>query len=273
MNRMYFGTRERMTWIPCPAIDADLSKAGWAATGRYLNGGGWVRRSATAGKVYRFSWNLTTQAELRKFLDYADGLYGQGPFYFIDPFATENVLPAYWASPRLAALDAPPLVIDQRPELVDTPENTYGYPTKSAVYTFDADDEFAELWIPIPEGYSLHVGVHGSATGDAGVRVTPQDSTPTTPALLGVTTPELTNHVVSGVRSATLSVAGTGTLTLAGVVAALLPDGQPAPTGYFPSGQGHSGCDFENYPSVNGYSAALDKVGATATLIEVGAWL
>lgn len=468
MKQMYFGTRERMTWIPCPAIDADLSKVGWSAAGRYLNGGGWVRRSATAGKTYRFSWNLMEQAELRKFLDYADGLYGQGPFYFIDPFATENVLPAYWASPRLAALDAPPLVTDHRPTLVDTPDNNYGYPTKSAVYTVDADDEFSEIWLPVPEGYTLHFGAHGSADAGVELTLTEDGQTPRAVELMGLSN-DLTNTTAQGPSGVTVSgrtrsvvhewtgtphasasvervngvvtrqnlavqprsgnslpwvhtagasgslavaagstpvpevqsfsrltfsqvpanfvgiyyreegldgsagdtvpismwvrpskdatirldsstrfgsttvttamsaevfvsagtwhrieqpvtssaayngcqgwvrvvdastafgpgdtldvaavlvgatgpyfdgdspdIAPGGTLTLNSMVAALVPNGEPAPTGAFPSGQGHSGVDFENHPSVNGYSAALDKMGASATLLEVGAWL
>lgn len=276
MKYMYFGTRERMAWIPCPAIDADVSKVGWSASGRFINGGGYVRRSATAGKVYQFSWNVMPRAELRKFTDYADGLYGPGPFYFIDPFSTENILPQYWAAPRLAAEDAPSLVRDKRPELVDTPANNYGYPTKSAKYVLEAGDSFNSIWLPVPEGHTLHLGVHGTATGDSRLTATPDGGSPVDLEMLPEDSAVLTDHSVVGPTGVTLSGrlgADPGVLTLSGIVAALVPNGQSAPTGNFPSGQGHSGCDFTEHPKETGYSAALDKIGATATLMEVGGWL
>jgi hypothetical protein len=274
MKTMYFGTRERMAWVACPAIEAGISRQGWGTSGTYLNGGRYARNSTAAAKVYQFSWNLKSAAEIRKIMDYADGLYGGPPFYFLDPFTVEdNVLPQFWATPRQANDDAPPLVINRRPTLVDTAANNLGYPTKSAVYTITADDTFQTLWVPVPPGYTFHLGVHGSATGTAGITVTPDGGSPTTVTPLNVTTAVRTNHSVSATTGVTLAAAGVGQLTLAGLIAQVLPDGQSVESGDFISGDGNSGCDFEGKPAKSGYSAVLDKQGLSATLVEVGAWL
>src|SRR5665647_1312007 len=161
----YFGTRERMAWVKAPAIDTDISKIGWNVEGIFLSGGAYARGSTTSHKRYQFAWNLASQKDVYGVLDYADGLYGEGLIYFLDPFASEtNLLPSFWAAPRLQAEDAPSLVIDKIPTLVNTATNVNNYPTKSAVYTFVAGDTFSELWIPVPSGYTFHFGAHGSSS-------------------------------------------------------------------------------------------------------------
>ena len=270
---MYFGNRERMAWVKAPAFNAGISKVGWSAEGTFLNGGAYSRRSATSHKHYEFSWNLASQEDVYGVLDYADGLYGDGLIYFLDPFARDtNMLPSFWAAPRLQAEDAPSLVIDKAPTLVDTAINTYSYPTKSAVYTLVSGDTFDDLWIPLPAGYTMHIGVHGSATSTAEVIYTPDGGAATAIAPLSVTTSQLTNVTVTGETGVTLSAQGEGQLTLAGLVVQILPTGTVAPTGNFISGRGHSGCRFVGQPQIDGYSSAMDRIGASATLVETGAW-
>lgn len=271
---MYFGSRERMTWVKCPAIDSDISKTKWSTSGTYLSGGGYVRNSTTGHKRYQFSWNLANSDDIYAILDYADGLYGNAPFYFLDPFAIEiNVLPQYWASPRLAQQDAPSFDKNALPTLVDTAANTFDYPTKSAVYTFNVNSVFSSLWIPIPSGYTFNFGAHGSATSTAVVTLTPDGSTTASVTLLPITTSQRTNTTVTGVTGVTVSFSGTGILTLAGMIAQVRPTGDAVPSGSFISGRGHSGVEFLGSPTLNGYSAALDKQGASTTLVEIGAWL
>lgn len=474
---MYFGTKERMTWVRCPTTDSDISKVGWSSSSLFLNGGASVRRSASAHKEYQFTWGLSSARDIAAIKDYADGLYGQDLIYFLDPFAMSyNVLPQFWATPRLGAEDAPTFNGSLlRPTLVNTDVNTYGYPTKSAVYTFDTASDFANLFIPLPTGYTFHFGAHGNASGTAAVVVSTssqsavtttrinyvanpslessatgwtasgalavltrptsggwsgngfgrmtagtvttlmaatntgsvfpvtageqfafsayvrgtltrvvslratwtgatatsgstaslgsltawqqishtgtvpvgatavridivmastgvavgnildfdgvlaergtnvvgsyfdgsttatsvgavrtvnswqatahlsasQQTTTTAPGaavtLMSSSTLPLTNYTVagvSGVAGVYISFWGSGTLTLSGMVAQVLPTGTAAPTGNFPSGQGHSGCRFTGSPTVGGYSAqqALDLQSLTATLVETGAW-
>ena len=271
---MYFGSRERMAWVKCPAIDSTISKIRWNAKSDFLNGGATVRNSSTGHKEYQFSWNLASAEDIHSIVDYADGLYGNGPFYFLDPFAENtNLLPQYWATPRLAVDDAPPFTLDKRPTLVDTATNTFNYPTKSAVYTFITGDTFTSLWIPVPAGYTFHFGAHGTATSTAAVILTPDGGSASAVTLLTPTTSTRTNTSITSTTGVTISFQGAGLLTLAGMMAQVLPNGQTVPTGNFISGRGNSGVQFLGSPVLNGYSSALDKQSANATLVEIGAWL
>lgn len=275
-RQIYFGTQERMTWIKSPAINADISYNRWSAEGVFINGGAYSRRSSSGHMRYQFSWNLASHKDIYPIADYDAGLYGSGLIYFIEPFSSQtNCLPGFWAAPRLQAEDAPSLVKGADPTLVNTASNVNGYPTKSAVFELESDSEFSTLWIPIPPDHTLHFGVHGNATGTARVTVLPDGGSVIDVTPLLVTTTTLTNVTVSGTTGATISAAGEGYLTLAGMVAQVLPTGTPAPVGRFWGGRGHSGCRFSaSGLATNAYSApsALDKIGASATLIEVGAW-
>lgn len=177
---MYFGTKERMTWVKCPAFDMGMSKVGWGTTSLFLNGGASVRRSSTSHKEYGMSWNLASHTDIAEISDYADGLYGDDLIYFLDPFAIDtNLLPQYWAVPRLAAQDGPVFTgSDVRPTQVATESNPFSYPTMSAVYTFDVTSNFASLYIPLPTGYTFHFGAHGASTGTAAVAVSTSSQVP-----------------------------------------------------------------------------------------------
>lgn len=273
-HKMFFGTRERMTWINCPAVDMGLSQGRWSTNGVFLSGGAYLRRSMTGHKIYDMSWNMTTQEAIYEIVNYDQGVYGDGLIYFYEPFAMNtNVFPQFWATPRLARQDGPSLVLGRRPDVVTAVPNNLGFPTRSAFYTLREDDEFAELWLPVPDGYTLHIGVKGSATDTAAVTVLPdgeENADALTPIFTGNTT--LTNAMYSGVTGVTVSLGGEGNLTLNSMIAQVLPSGVPAPNGAFPGGRGHSGCRFEAPVDVTGFSAALDLVSASATLIETGAW-
>jgi hypothetical protein len=179
---MYFGTQERMTWVKCPTFDMNMSKVGWGASSQYVNGGAGVRRSVTSHKEYSMAWNLASHVDISEINDYADGLYGDGLIYFLDPFAIDtNLLPQYWAAPRIGAKDGPVLNGSLvRPTEVETEANSFSYPTQSAAYTFDASSKFASLYIPLPTGYTFHFGAHGNASGTAAVAVSTSNQTTTT---------------------------------------------------------------------------------------------
>lgn len=269
---MYFGTQDRMTWVRCPTIDSDISKVGWSATSLFLNGGASVRGSVASHKEYQFNWSLASAEETSKVNDYADGLYGNGLIYFLDPFAVQtNVLPQHWAVPAQGIEDAPTFdKSDLRPTGVATGSNDFGYPTTSAVYTFNVGSEFRSLWIPLPDGYTFHFGAHGTATDTARVTLNGDDIT----GLIPVASSVRTNTTVTGVPGVVISFAGEGNLTLAGMIAQIRPTGDTVPEGDFISGRGHSGCRFASKPNVQGYSSpqAMDFQSISAVLIETGDW-
>lgn len=274
-KKMYFGTQERMTWIKCPAIDTPLSKVGWQSKSQYLNGGANVRRSSTAHKEYTLTWSFATQDQVDDVTDYADGAYGDGLIYFLDPFAAKsNVLPQYWSIPRLAVDDAPSLVKGRRPTLVDSVSNNFSHPTKTAVYTLQVTDTFTTLYVPIPPEHTFHMGVFGSASGTARVTATPDGSSAVDLTFLSITSSTRTNYALTGSTGVTLSLAGEGNLNLTSMIAQVRPDGESVPPGDFISGKGHSGCRFDGFPVVQGYSApeALDYQSLSANLTETGTW-
>lgn len=306
-GKMWFGTRGYMQHVPMPAFNADFSKQGFSTSTQYLNGGASVRNSTSSHKVYNLAWNLTRRDELRPIVDYADGVFGDGLIYFIDPMASDkNVLPQHWAFPAQAAKDAPILFNDSRPATVTTSSNGLGYPSKSMQYALEEDS--AKVFLPIPPGVVAWVGVHGSADGWGGVRVTPfdrQDSAGDAeyPTILSVNDPVRVNSSFSGAVWGGIELSlgvGVGTfgglypaldlypslnvfpldgappatsVILSGLMVQMLPIGKAPGVGGFISGQGHSGCQFENQPQQTAYSAGLDLAGLSAKLVETGAWL
>lgn len=282
-DKMYFGNRNYMQWIPAPQINFDGSKRGYTSVSTYLNGGAFVRRSTTASKGYNFSWTMKTRDDIRAINDYADGVYGNGPIYFLDPFAMDrNLLPQYWAVPMLASVDAPLLAgqyDEDRPLLTATDTNTLGYPPQTATYTLTDGIKFNTVWIPVPPGYSLFVGAHGSATGTAGVLATP--TTGPTSVGSGINVPlhavtddqrvytEIDGDAYTG---AIISLKGVGTVSLTGVMAQVLQHPVVPTAGGFISGQGHSGCSFTGEPNLSNYSVGLNRAGMTVDLIETEGW-
>ncbi len=349
-HKMWFGTRDYPQWVSCPVVDADMSKLGWQSQQLYLNGGARVRRSSTAHKEYNLSWNLQSRDNIRQINDYADGIYGDGLIYFIDPFAANrNVAPQYWAAPMLGAEDAPILHGSVRPTTITTNTNTNGYPTKSAVYTtfadvtitnavgsgsvvtFTATNTFVkgtvvsisgispsvynlgtvivasatstqftvastaigtyvsggvasmerpQLYIPIPPTMVGWIGFHGSTTGTASVKVTPTVgvsglgvSVNLAPLTVSSTTRVNTSFDGASYSGILIELDGVGVVTMSGLIIQILDVGETPEVGGFISGQGNSGCKFAEQPKLQNYSSAMDLVGMTAKLVEVGAWL
>jgi hypothetical protein len=285
-DSMWFGNRNYMQWIVPPQINYDSSRAGKVSTAQYTNGGAFVRRSATGSRHYNFSWNLKRRDEIRAILDYADGVYGtDNPIYFIDPFAADkNVLPQYWATPALQADDAPQsygLGDEERPLKLGTASNSLRLPSYSAQFSFAAGRKNPPLYVPIPPNTTLWVGAYGTATGNARIDLIPATG-PTTygPAakvpLLAVNNPALFSADLNGddYAGAFLQMKGDpgDSLTLAGVIAQVLPSGAVPNTGHWISGQGHSGCSFNDNPVLTQYSAAIDRVGLSVDLVETEGW-
>lgn len=111
MKKMYFGTREKMQWIKCPATNISRNRNKWQETGAYLNGGAFSAQSSYSHLTYDIAWNLMASEEAAKIMSYYEGVHGDGLIYFLDPFAKKsNVLPLHWSVPRLCIKDAPNLL-------------------------------------------------------------------------------------------------------------------------------------------------------------------
>lgn len=295
MAEMWFGTRGRMKWVRCPRVDMDLSGVGWSTSSQYLNGGAGGRGSTSSHKVYDMSWSGINRAQVRSITDYADGIHspneGINLVYFIDPTTVgrySNVLPQLWAAPFQQGVEGLTLFQGQSPEVVQTPVNTYDYPARSVQYT--ANSNPSSVWVPIPPGYTAWVGVHGAATGAAGLTVaTTLGQTSATPVTLP-TLPVTSATRFSDSYQASASVDGillslanlgpgsTDTFIWSGTMVQLLKNGTTPDTGSFISGQGHSGCQFSEKPSVSVQYLGRNAVdgaqmSVAANLIETGSWL
>lgn len=172
---MYFGTREHMTDVRCPAINVVRNREKWTTSGTYLNGGGFARGSSYSHALYTIGWNLMSPDEARKILDFYYGNYGDGPIYFLDDFALQgNVLPLHWSVPRLTVKDAPPLV--KGVAVSETPlgaiNNAGDYPSASATFAWTGTPNSDSVWIPVPPGQNFYFGVRGSRTGTAEITMT-----------------------------------------------------------------------------------------------------
>lgn len=273
---MYFGSREFMTDVRCPAINVIRNREKWTTSGTYLNGGGFARGSAYSHAVYTIAWNLMSPDEARKILDFYNGNYGQDVIYFLDDFALEgNILPLHWSVPRLTAKDAPPLV--KGASVTETPlaavSNSGAYPSSSATITWSGTPNSASVWIPVPPGQNFYFGARGTRTGTAGVTVTPDvGAAQTTSALLPTTSNQRTNMEFLNPRGVTLSISGSGSITLNSMYGFI--GTEPPPDGNFRSGEGHTGVVFDGVPQRTGYSAAIGEglEGVSSSFKEVGAW-
>jgi len=116
---------------------------------------------------------------------YRDGTYGRGLLYFLEPgIYKTNVLPAAWADPSMAINnEGPSLVYGVTPSAVSTsgggnldlPVVTAQYDL-SSVPVKEAPTPDSSLYIPVPTGHTLLLGAFYSATGSAGIFVTPVNS-------------------------------------------------------------------------------------------------
>lgn len=283
-SQMWFGTRDYMQWIKPPQVGMPASKEGFAVQAQYLNGGAYVRRSTAAHKEYQMSWNMVSADVAQMVSDYADRVYGTGAIYWVDPFNMErNMLPQWWATPSQGVDDGIALNNGVRPSSVVTPANLLGYPSASAAYAVTTGVTTPSIWVPVPPGYTLWFGAHGTASG-GNVTVTPTTGpttlgTATALTLLPVTSSTRVNYSIDSNNGANtgalIQLAGNGSITLSGVMAQCWPTGTTPPTGNFISGLGHSGCQFKDQPQVTPYSAVLNggRWGVTADFIETQGWV
>ena len=280
MECFYIGTRRKMFEVRAPSVNMPSSKQGFSSELQFLNGGASVRRSIASHKRYTLTWNAVERDDARVILDLADGVYGTGLIYWHDPFvADRNVLPQWWATPSQGGYDGLPLNGGQRGTLVPTPANNLLFPVESIEYEVSPNVS-RRVWVPVPPGYTAHVGVYGQngTGGEVSVQGTldGEDSDPPTVlTLMDVTDDSRFN--VSFQHSSTLDgieiyLTGSGTVTLSGMMVQVLKDGETPETGNFISGQGHSGLTFLTQPTYTPYSAVFTRAGLAAEFVETGGW-
>lgn len=182
----WFGTEERAGWFATPLQGADSSPSAWGVDGTLLNGGGYAFNSFGSHKRYTYEWPQSSSPETAQMMkSYRDGTYGRGLLYFLEPgIYRTNILPAHWADPSMSINnEAPSLVYGVNPVAVQTSGgDDLGLPVVSAQYdlsntppqTVATPD--SSVFVPIPTGHTLLLGAFYTASGSAGVFVTPINS-------------------------------------------------------------------------------------------------
>lgn len=289
--RFWFGTEKYMQWFPTPLSGADSTPEDWRASGPLLNGGGYVAHSWQSHKVFQYSWRDSSSREVAQLMkSYRDGTYGRGLIYFVDPLTFDtNVLPPMWASPGMTegssvafcegGIDT--LVPAGAPGKNLLPVDSLRLSTGPGVF------RPRRTFIPIPEGYRLHLGGFYEATGLTPVyqvvglngnldetKIPLPNIHPEAPTIVSPTG-------ITG-RGVYLSFDKTGSdpgyVHFRGAIGRLIPANRdPKPrelSGPWIGGQGHSGCRFDGPPTYIEYTGiGGGQVGFSATFKEVGFWL
>lgn len=292
IERMWFGTEQKMGWIETPQTGADVSSVGQNAQATLQNGGGVVRNSWDSHKTYQFSWGDAASPSMVSLLQaYRNGSYGRGLIYFHDPmYYGTNLLPKRWADPSMAVnFEAEPLIPDVWPTAVPNVVTDNNYPVNAAQYVvpanYSSENNGTEHYIPIPPGMTLLVGAAYSGPGQAYVR-TPAGKTVLVPMALDEQ--DVVNLVVSGQPWARIGIQNPSPspapLSLTGMTARLseysVPGGEASTnafanlsTGPWMSGEGHGGCRFVGNPTVINYTGVGGgQIGLSAVFQEVGPW-
>lgn len=300
MSSVYFGNALKQTWIKAPKSGMKGSASNWMSQGTLLSGRGYVKRSDASHRRFDMNWlgslnDSDIEASLQTVKDFADGLYGPGPFFWNDPFAmTSNMFSPAWAAPAIS-IDSDwdaicPDDMGVTKEIVTTASinalvgnNTADYPIYSAKFTAPGSPnlEGNRFSFYIPSGYTLWIGLHGhhGTTGaafaepiKAGVTGTRVNLTP-----MGVNTTNRFNTSISSTTADRVDFylakidSGQCTFYISGLMANLLPTGTSPATGDFVSGRGTTGIEFSSAVDIEYYSSAINngQVGTSVSFIEV----
>lgn len=292
-GKIYFGNATIQKWIKAPNSGMEAGMFGYSSKSDFLNGGSSVRRSKRTHREFALSWtgqlNAVDPAQnIRPIKDFYDGLFGAGPYYWIDPFAASgNLLAPEWASPMLAESGWKKLSNTITPTYT---AQTYanGYPIKYATYALPAGHADTKKYVVIiPDGYKLLFGWHSTAAGkvsgtDGGIKITKYNrttggATDVSPASIAAGGTTRTNTTVDGASFSKVEISlhnGAGSsknVAIVGMIAQLVPNSASASTGEFISGSGTNGLEFAEPPSVNYISAALEggMVEISTRMVEV----
>jgi hypothetical protein len=234
--------------------------------------------------------NDTTLANgLQVVKNFADGLYGSGPFYWNDPYAvSQNVMPPHWAAPMLAETDWPDLDFSVAPTFVAA---TYAnnFPYKYASYVMPAYEVGdRKVTILIPSTHTLSFGWSATASGvtassAGGVRITPYLRS--TGAATSVQNPNsllagsatTMNTTFDGATYSFVEIyvangsASSSTLNIVAMTAQVLLTGTTPVAGGFIPGKGTTGLEFASFPDIEYYSSAINsgQIGLSVTLTEI----
>lgn len=292
MRKVYFGNANKQLWIPAPQSGLKVDSNTRIDESQLLSGRSSINRSGASSRNLSASWLGPLNApdledSLHTIRDFFDGVYGDGPFFWNDPYATKtNLLPPHWAAPGLARRDWPGIASFAATEYPLTDANTNDYPIYSARYNMTSTGEIAstrKLTLIIPEGYTLHFGWHGVVdSGAGGIRIdrysrSTGNASAIDPNVISVTSSNRTNVAISGDAYSRIDIylykpsGSASDITISGMIAQLLKGSDLPAAGGFLGGRGTTGLEFASPVSVEYYSANINdgQVGLSVDWREV----
>jgi hypothetical protein len=179
--QMWMSTGRYGAFIPCPAIPLERAHSSNAVHTDLLDGGVHIQPKSGHARRYAISWKANFD-DAQVIQSFYDGLYGDGPFYLIDPSVTRNLLPPQWAAPALSIDRWPSLIRKVKATRIVNPVNQHQFSAFGAVYPIPAATPIfgprtPRVTIPIPPGSTLRLRAWGSSTGSAAIRVNAYDLT------------------------------------------------------------------------------------------------
>lgn len=278
-RKVYFGNSTKQLWIPAPRTGLSASSSGFFTDSQLLSGRAFIKRSKASHRRFSPAWVGPLNASsvndsLHTIKDYFDGIYGDGPFYWLDPYAIDtNLLAPNWASPMLSQNGWDSISSVGTASLVDTETNVRNYPYKSLRLSFSASvQESTESFrIILPESHRLHFGWHGEQnSGSATIILRCYDrdtgtATDVSTEPLAVTSSIRTNTQVRGRDYSMVDIivkntaASTSVIGIAGMIAQVLPELSAVEQGDFISGRGTKGLLFSSAPSITYISARINE--------------
>lgn len=286
----WFGTEERMRWLDTPLSGASITNEGSLYGGQLMNGGGYSFTSKGTHRTYTYRWRDSSPRWLvNQLLGYRNGLYGHGLIYFHDPLSYKaNVLPGALSAPGQLVDGAASAVFPgwtskastQSPGNLDLPVTTLRLSRSNS-----SPVGIRTVFVPIPEGYQLHLGAFYQGSGvkpqyivmdnSGNVSTSWQDVPKLDPA--GHNLVSDTSIAGRGIYIAIRPTAASGWIDLQALVGRLFKaTRQLTPTdigGVFELGMGHSGVRFMSDPQVVEHSGINNgQFGISAEFREVGLW-
>lgn len=298
MNGVYFGNDAYQTWIKAPQTGMRAANQGYTSETQLLSGRTHIRRSDASHRRFTMNWLGSmneTEDSLHVIKDFADGLYGDGPLFWNDPYSlTSNMFPPAWSAPAMSidtdwdaicpddvGITKAKVPTSSVANLVGN--NTQGYPLETARFTAPGSPnaESDKFTFYIPEGYTLWLGLHGhhGTTGAAfgkpyknGVAGTPVNIAPLSVATATRVNTSFSSATADKVEFYLAKIAPSPcTFHISGLIAQLIKNGKSPEQGGFVSGRGTTGLQFASLPEIEYYSAAINngQIGMSATLVEI----
>ena len=282
-KKVWFGTAQKMQWIDAPVGGASFNPQQWGTSGTYLNGGGFAFRSQQSHQLATFEWRRSMGKWAAQVIhDYYDGVYGPGPFYFIDPLTYEtNVLPKQVAFPgsNVDLVQNAFVSGGQQYFQVTTPSNSRNLPvTPLALLRGTGPFATRKIQIPRPEGHNVSLFAWFSVASGATLTAETYPSGPQTlnpTPLTGNNAPAIT-ALSGGFLTFKVNLPNaTSRADLYGFRAIIWPQGGTEPRNVnWCGGEGNSGLEFDGPPTKVRYNGVDGgQTGVAATFREVGAWL